>query len=315
MYKVFMANEQTLSIKGTPIDIASWSFVINRNWNWFPFPFSSSQLTSEALAYFDASDGDVIKSQNLFAIYDAKVGWNGTLRYLEPGKGYMLKSTKEQTLKYPTYLVKSMGVTKYMNSDKSSNSNAGMARATQEQIRPEFKKYPQNMNAIVQMPKGFNELMVYDTKGALKGIASRKGDQDLAFVTIYGEGPETLVFHIGSGNSHKKTNSTINFKNNDVLGTIAKPIIITELSSDISIYPTPFDSELTLELRADRAQQAVISLYSNTSHLVFNKEVRVENGVNTIKILPNIMDGVYILQIKLNGQIVVSKIVKYSGAN
>jgi hypothetical protein len=315
MYKVFMANEQTLSIKGTPIDIASWSFVINRNWNWFPFPFSSSQLTSEALAYFDASDGDVIKSQNLFAIYDAKVGWNGTLRYLEPGKGYMLKSTKEQTLKYPTYLVKSMGVTKYMNSDKSSNSNAGMARATQEQIRPEFKKYPQNMNAIVQMPKGFNELMVYDTKGALKGIASRKGDQDLAFVTIYGEGPETLVFHIGSGNSQKKTNSTINFKNNDVLGTIAKPIIITELSSDISIYPTPFDSELTLELRADRAQQAVISLYSNTSHLVFNKEVRVENGVNTIKILPNIMDGVYILQIKLNGQIVVSKIVKYSGAN
>jgi hypothetical protein len=124
-----------------------------------------------------------------------------------------------------------------------------------------------------------------------------------------------LVFHIGSGNSQKKTNSTINFKNNDVLGTIAKPIIITELSSDISIYPTPFDSELTLELRADRAQQAVISLYSNTSHLVFNKEVRVENGVNTIKILPNIMDGVYILQIKLNGQIVVSKIVKYSGAN
>jgi hypothetical protein len=124
-----------------------------------------------------------------------------------------------------------------------------------------------------------------------------------------------LVFHIGSGNSQKKTNSTINFKNNDVLGTIAKPIIITELSSDISVYPTPFDSELTLELRADRAQQAVITLYSNTSHLVFNKEVRVENGVNTIKILPNIMDGVYILQIKLNGQIVVSKIVKYSGAN
>lgn len=315
MYKIFMANEQTLSIKGIPIDIASWSFVINRNWNWFPFPFSSSQLTSEALAYFDASDGDVIKSQNLFAIYDAKVGWNGTLRYLEPGKGYMLKSTKEQTLKYPTYLVKSMGVAKYMNSDKASNSNAGMPSVNQEQIRSEFKKYSQNMNAIVHMPKGFNELMVYDTKGALKGIASRKGDQDLVFITIYGEGPETMVFHIGSGNSQKKTNSTINFKNNDVLGTIAKPIIITELSSDISIYPTPFDSELTLELRADRAQKAVISLYSNTSHLVFNKEVRVENGVNTIKILPNIMDGVYILQIKLNGQIVVSKIVKYSGAN
>jgi hypothetical protein len=32
---------------------------------------------------FDATDGDVIKSQNLFAIYDAIIGWNGTLSYLE----------------------------------------------------------------------------------------------------------------------------------------------------------------------------------------------------------------------------------------
>jgi hypothetical protein len=35
---------------------------------------------------FDATDGDVIKSQNLFAIYDAIIGWNGTLSYLEAGK-------------------------------------------------------------------------------------------------------------------------------------------------------------------------------------------------------------------------------------
>ena len=170
------------------------------------------------------------------------------------------------------------------------------------------------MNAVVQMPKGFNQLMVYDAKGILKGITSRNGDQDLAFVTIYGENPETLVFHIGNGNSEKKTNATISFKSNDVLGTIAKPIIITELSSDISIYPTPFDSELTLLLRADRAQQVTINLYSNMSLLVFNKEIRVENGINKVTILPNIMDGVYLLQIKLNGLIVVSKVVKYSGS-
>jgi hypothetical protein len=54
--------------------------------------------------YFDAVDGDVIKSQNLFAIYDAIIGWNGTLNYLESGKGYMIKSRKDQSFKYPSYL-------------------------------------------------------------------------------------------------------------------------------------------------------------------------------------------------------------------
>jgi hypothetical protein len=57
---------------------------------------SGNQLTNEALAYFDAVDGDVIKSQNLFAIYDPIIGWNGTLNYLESGKGYMIKSTKNK---------------------------------------------------------------------------------------------------------------------------------------------------------------------------------------------------------------------------
>jgi hypothetical protein len=32
--------------------------------------FIRKPTTNEALAYFDAVDGDVIKSQNLFAIYD-----------------------------------------------------------------------------------------------------------------------------------------------------------------------------------------------------------------------------------------------------
>jgi hypothetical protein len=41
--------------------------------------FSREPIT-EVLAFFDATDGDVIKSQNLFAIYDAVVGWNGTLK-------------------------------------------------------------------------------------------------------------------------------------------------------------------------------------------------------------------------------------------
>jgi hypothetical protein len=34
------------------------------------------------------------------------VGWNGTLNYLESGTGYMIKSSKEQSFTYPSYLAK-----------------------------------------------------------------------------------------------------------------------------------------------------------------------------------------------------------------
>jgi hypothetical protein len=49
------------------------------------------------LAYFEAADGDVIKSQNLFAIYDPLVDGMEPLTYLESSKGYMVQKSTENT--------------------------------------------------------------------------------------------------------------------------------------------------------------------------------------------------------------------------
>src|SRR5690606_35989191 len=56
----------------------------------------------EALAGYEASDEDVIKSQTGFAMYDSQNGWVGNLTYMEPGKGYMLyrKAATDATLYY-----------------------------------------------------------------------------------------------------------------------------------------------------------------------------------------------------------------------
>jgi hypothetical protein len=105
--------------------------------------FIRKPTTNEALAYFDAVDGDVIKSQNLFAIYDPIIGWNGTLNYLESGKGYMIKSTKDQIFKYPSYL------SQFGYYWKTNNS---LTELGQETIRPRMK-YADNMNAVVSLPK------------------------------------------------------------------------------------------------------------------------------------------------------------------
>ncbi len=305
MLKVYMAKEQSLTIKGIPVNIAKWSFPIQTNWNWVPYPLAGNQLTNEALAYLDATDGDVIKSQNLFAIYDPIVGWNGTLNYLESGKGYMIKSSKAQTFKYPSYL----SSTGKLSSGKNYKS---LTNINQETILPEFKQYPDNMNAVVLLPKGYNELFVYDSNGVLKGTTLNQviNNTELSFITVYGSTTETLDFYIGDGINKKKTATNFSFKSNDVLGTIAKPIILEEISDGVTIYPNPFDNEITLKVNAIQDQIVTIELFSITSQLLFTKKVNVSSGANNFKIEPNVVSGTYLLQIEMNGKKVINKVIK-----
>ena len=328
MYKVFMAHAQTLTIKGTAVDIANYTFPVNVNWNWFPFPLPGNRLTSESLAYLDASDGDVIKSQNLFAIFDPKLGWTGTLKYLEPGKGYMLKSAKAQSFKFPTYLVNNLGINQPVlgtwNDNKIKNFSVNTVQSSavgepigviQTALKEEFKQYSQNMNAVVLMPDGYNELTVYDETGTLKGIASREKNSELSFITIYGDKSQLLSFYIGDGFNRKKTTNSFGFIGNEVLGTISKPVILGLPSENMRNYPNPFANDFIIELNAEKSQNASIRIYTVTGQLVFDKLQPVEIGKNKIKIIPNIPDGTYLLQIQMNGQTVLNKMFKQSVLN
>jgi hypothetical protein len=309
MIKVYMANEQSLVIKGIAVDVANWSFPIQPNWNWLPYALGGNQLTNEALAYFDATDGDVIKSQNLFAIYDTRVGWNGTLKYLESGTGYMIKSSKSQTFKYPSYLASTSKINAGKNSKTATVFN-------QETIRPEFKQYGDNMNAVVLLPKGYNELFVYDSKGVLKGAAVSQtvSGAELSFITVYGGTSEELVFYIGDGINKKKTAKSFNFKSNEVLGTLAKPVVLEDfsgnLSDEILVFPNPFETDLNITVNAVEKQEVTIRLYSLTSQLLFSTKLEVASGVNELKIEPQVAIGVYLLQIDVNGETKTIKVIK-----
>jgi len=302
MYKVNFNFEQSLNSRGIPVDISSWSFSILENWNWLPYPLLGNQPTNEALAYFDAVDGDVIKSQNLFAIYDPINGWNGTLNYLEAGKGYMIKSSKSQTFTYPSYLGK----------QESGKPSDIVANKSQAKISNEFKSYSDNMNAVVSLPEDYNELFVYDAKGVLKGKANNQeiNNKSLSFITIYGDSPEELVFYVSDGRNKKATTKIINFKVNSVLGTIAKPLVLEVFSNNINIFPNPFENNLTVKVDVSESQVVTIKLYSLTSQLLLSKKFEVVKGINVLSILPNIATGTYLLEVKMKEGTSISKVVK-----
>ena len=101
-YKIKLANTNELKMTGTQVQEDQINIQINKGWNWLSYPVHRNMQIDEALAYFDPADGDVIKDQFNFAIYDDQAKeWTGTLSYLQAHKGYMLKATNAQVFNYP----------------------------------------------------------------------------------------------------------------------------------------------------------------------------------------------------------------------
>ncbi|WP_055442804.1 T9SS type A sorting domain-containing protein [Lacinutrix himadriensis] len=299
MYKVNVSHGQLLDLTGNPVDINSWSFPIQANWNWVPFPVSANVQVNAALASFNAQDGNVIKSQNLFAIYDAVSGWSGTLNYLVEGQGYMLKSSDNQTLVYPNYFGR-------FTSDSNSI-------AEQRVIASEFAQYAENMNAVVLMPSGYDNLFVYDANGIVKGQVTSQnvGDNELSFITIYGDLPEALIFHIGNASETKPTTKVFSFKSNQVLGTIADPVILEdEMLYGITVFPNPFENHLNLKVNSKQSQMVSVQIHNMLGQVVFSDEISVEEGENDLRIVPNLSLGAYFLNVNVNNNTSVFRVIK-----
>lgn len=300
MYKFKIDKEQTLVLKGEPVNLNNWSFDIQKGWNWLPYPLSRNNSVNEALAYFNAKDGDVIKSQTKFSVYDPIHGWSGTLKNLERGQGYMLKSAESSEFSYPRYFSKSVEI-KTSQDEVESNMVAN------------FSSYENNMNAIFQLPKGYNQLFIYDESGELKGHGVNQSidGKYLIFATIFGENSENLHFKLSDdGQKLVSVSKNMLFKANTLKGTIEDPIVFEMFKEKINIYPNPFIKSVTFEINSETEGLAKISWYSLSGTLVRLEQQYLYQGANTISITPNIKDGMYLVHIECNGVLFVGKVLK-----
>ncbi len=313
MYKMYLNKEQTLNIKGAAVDISTWTFPVKKNWNWLPFPLPGNRLLSESMAYFDAVDGDVIKSQTQFAIFDPILGWNGSMKYLESGKGYMLKSSKDQTFRFPSYLAKNMGVAKPVTGLLQVATTVPFEA---EKTVAEFNQYSQNMNAVVSLPSGYTDVFVYDEAQVLKAKASRSEDKELVYLTIFGEKPENLFFYISNGGNKQKATASVKFEANRIIGAPANPFVL-ELAEgrNVQLYPNPFASELTIELNASVKQESQIEIISLTGQVIYTQAIQVQAGTNVISCRPLISNGIYLVRVQIDGREFVQKVIKQADTN
>lgn len=319
MYKIKVAKGGELKLKGIPVDLTTWSFNLQTGWNWLPYVANKNIPIGDALSNLNPTEGDLIKSQNLFAIYSSSArAWKGSLTYLNQSEGYMINVTTAQNFTYPSYInrLNDSQQAKDVFGKKVAVNKTAMLTIDEKStplIEADYSKFANTMNAVVKLPEGFNELYFYNEAGELRGNAKTMlvDGQELAFITLYGDKTEKLTAHIGSNNTTQSTSKRFDFSPDVILGSIAKPVLIELENQDVFVFPNPFQDELKIEVNTPEKGEAKISIYNlASSHTIFETSFAVDAGSSVLKMQPNIPVGAYLIKVQVGQRVVVKKIIK-----
>ena len=99
MYMVEVVNDCEIELEGTVANPVDHAITIYPGWNWIGFPSSEELNLEEALADFEAEEGDQLTEAELYTEYGFGM-WIGDVATLVPGRGYMYfsNSTQPKTL-------------------------------------------------------------------------------------------------------------------------------------------------------------------------------------------------------------------------
>ena len=220
MYKINLSAPATLKVLGRVADPSSRLITAKQGWNWIAYNATSAMSLDEAFAGMQPEDGDVVKAQSCFAVYDG-YEWAGTLSLLEPGQGYMLYSvaTADRTFAYP-----SAGQT-----DKTAKARARRLPPAGYFEPVDYHKYPDNMSLIARVTFDGNELPGAEI-GIYAGDECRShaytNDAGLAYVTIPGNAKTTLTFKLLYKGKVYTSTTTLDYESDGIVGSTFNPFVI-----------------------------------------------------------------------------------------
>lgn len=236
MYKINLSAPATLKVLGRVADPSSRLITVKQGWNWIAYNATSAMSLDEAFAGMQPEDGDVVKAQSCFAVYDG-YEWAGTLSLLEPGQGYMLYSvaTADRTFAYP-----SAGQT-----GKTAKARRLPPAGYFEPV--DYHKYPDNMSLIARVTFDGNELHGAEI-GVYAGDECRShaytNDAGLAYVTIPGNAKTTLTFKLLYNGKVYTSTTTLDYESDGIVGSTFDPFVINfDTTTGISISAVDADED------------------------------------------------------------------------
>lgn len=314
MYLVHSSQPQSLHISGPAVDPTSHKLTIRgakadgtARWNYISYLPSDNFTLKEALAGYDAKEGDIVKSQTQMAMYSGNLGWIGSLTYMENGKGYMLQrqSQDDAQLQYPS---------------KTSVGRKAKAMKSADEATAYFP-YSANMTAVVEVEgvdlQQGDRLVSYvagEQRGYAEAIALPDG-RTVFMLTIGGDKPEAVDVTVErDGNVVAKAPSAIGYAANSNVGTVSEPMHISFLGTEggLYIYPSPFYSQLKIRATVDRdAYTDVYVTDMSGKRIVAWNDCNAGGNVDITWNAGNTVPaGVYIVSIAVDGNVYSMKAFK-----
>jgi|GEM_PF-1695309 len=224
MYKVKLAAADTLVMVGLLEDPVYTAISYGSGWNWIGYLPHVSIGVGEALEGIgNLATGDIVKSQKAYAQYVAGHGWIGSLRFMNPGEGYLLHTANAGSFHYPDYSISRSLVC--ASEDRSTPEVPGW------ELNPLDYEYSANITAIIShdsttvLPDFVVGAFVGGECRGISGSIEVLG-ADMYFLTLYANSVnETVTFKVydpATGDIYDLSNA-VQFVVNQVLGSPMAP--------------------------------------------------------------------------------------------
>ena len=219
MYKARMSSTKVLKLIGSYGSKEDRTITVVPGWNWIAYNNTQTASVADALAGMDPQDGDMIKGQYGFALFDG-YEWTGSLKALTPGQGYMLQSASAnvRTFNYPSSL-------------PAYVQKKAAAQRKQYSFSPiDHHKYPSNMTITARVT--FDGAVQQDAEvGVFAGDECRTAEftdaDGYAYFTVPGDGKCTLRFMLAKDGQTWLSDVTLDFAEDAICGSYKLPFEVT----------------------------------------------------------------------------------------
>ena len=236
----------------------------------------------DALRNFTATESDIIKSQQSFAMYDSRTGWLGTLDIMQPGEGYMLRAngTGTMSLTYP-------------NNTVLKNSLMTFETIPPSDWKNDLTRYAVNLSVVGKIDNSAFPEVVINSQMVLGAFINGECHGFVSPITDTGIGFDPFFLNVSSNESGQQitfmlydglTGNTYNIEENEtfipdaVFGDTHQPLVLTlnglttgiggfDNNNFIRIYPNPFEGMVNVEF-SKTANNVTIDVLNETGSLV-----------------------------------------------
>ena len=318
-YRVVTSAPCVAAMPGNVAIPSQHPITLSQGWTWIGYLPSRAMDINAALEGLEATQGDMVKSQQGYSDYYPGYGWFGSLNTVEPGMGLMYYSTNGETVTFT-----------YPDNTRNGELKQNLT-AENNHWKPNTFAYPDNMTVMAtiefdgeELNSDHYELAAFaangECRGSVKLTYAEPINRHVAFLTISGKDAAELSFRLydtETGMEYYDAEESLDFVTNAIVG-MADDLYtihfrgttgIDEFANRVKVYPNPVGvgEQFSIGLSVEDAGKVHVEIV-NTLGVV--ETLRATSVQLPFQLIAPTTAGVYTLRITVEGKgTVVQKLV------